>query len=98
MRGDIKSTLKSLTNDQDFDWRGLENIRSGTMLMVRESQQTLVRGVMAMLKMHKKLGLRDDQSVALFVQAYNKEATQRANAEAIRVHKEIKSAIDCVSN
>jgi hypothetical protein len=86
IRSGIKRDIKSLSlsgnsessEDVDFQWRGLERVRTGTMCMMLESQQALVRGVLSMQQLHRKLGLRDDKSFTLFVCGFNKEATQRA--------------------
>ena len=96
MRREIKHHL-SHGSEERFQWRGLERVKTKSICALLENQRALVRGVLALQKLHKKLGLQDDRAFALFVRAYNQEATKRAATiakqdfvEALEVYREAK--------
>lgn len=67
---------------ESFHWRGLEHIKNRTMMSSLESRQDLVRSVLALQKLHKRMGLKNDVGLTLFTRAYTKEATEEAAVRA----------------
>lgn len=104
IRRDIKREIKGLSlpgcsesEEEEFQWRGLERLQTGTMCLVLENQQALVQGVLNLQELHRKLGLRNgNKAFTMFVCAYNKDAMQRATrvakqdfAEALEIYRDI---------
>lgn len=80
---------------ESFHWRGLEHIKNRTISSSVESRQELVRSVLALQKLHKAMGLKDDVGLTLFTRAFTKEATEEAALraqqdfdEALRIYNE----------
>ena len=89
---------------ESFHWRGLEHIKNRTMMSSLESRQELIRNVLALQKLHKTIGLKNDVGLPLFTIAFTKEATEEAALraqqdfeEALRIYSEGESDEDCTA-
>ena len=101
IRREVKRQI-AISKGENFQWRGLERVKTGSICVLLENQQALVQGVLALQKLHRQLGLQDDKAFALFARAYNKEAAMRAAsiakqdfAEALQVYRETQDTPAC---
>lgn len=88
IRSEIRCARKNLSvaassAEDTFDWRGLEHVQKGTVCTMIQSRQSLVQGVMNVQKLHKLLGLHNDDGLRVFASAYNKTALERARSLAM---------------
>jgi len=85
---DDSSDSTTSTSFEVFHWQGLHHLQHNTVGEVQQSRDSLVKGVLALQKLHKTMGLQDDIGLTLFTRAFTKDAAQQAQKIAKQASEE----------